>query len=314
MSISQSIIGKAIAIILVVFGHLGFVPNGGALGVSMFLVISGYGMAKSAEKNGYKLRGYWKKRIISVYIPFLVCSFFIVFLLYLTKCPILNNHYSVVFGMLGFPNNPYDPTMWFISFIFLMYLAFWCSFKFFKTKKHRALMCTMLCLIFGMGSVFIYADSIGVYLYLCSFPIGVIVAIYDNIIIFLCKMIDSYKIIVFTSIIIFLEYMSYKSLIFYILLTVYVSVFTVPILTRFRRLGKGVFLIVGNSSFAIYLLEGIMMKTMWEYIGRDRVFWNFLCGIVIISIGIVVHYILKTVSTYIRNKLIGYSGKDNKKL
>ena len=54
MLVNQSIIGKAIAIILVVFGHLGFIPNGGAIGVSIFLVLSGYGIAKSSEKNEFQ--------------------------------------------------------------------------------------------------------------------------------------------------------------------------------------------------------------------------------------------------------------------
>lgn len=90
MSVDQSVLGKTIAIILVVFDHLGFIQKGGAIGVSIFLVLSGYGLTKSYEKIKYDLRGYWKKRVANVYIPFVMCSFGIISVLYLTKSPILN--------------------------------------------------------------------------------------------------------------------------------------------------------------------------------------------------------------------------------
>lgn len=305
MSVSQSIVGKAVAIILVVFGHLGFVPNGGALGVSMFLVLSGYGMVKSSEKDDYKFKGYWKKRIISVYIPFFVWSVFVTILLCLTKNLVITDSkkYSIVLGMLGFPYNLYDPTMWYISYIFLMYLVFWLSFKFFKRKINKVLMCIVGCLIIGIGSVFLYSDSVGVYLYVFSFPIGVIGAAYDDIMNLFCKIIDSYKVVVFMLIItIILEYLSCQNIMFYILLTVYVSVFTLPILRQLRQFKKGLIYIIGRASFAIYLVEGIMMKVMWQHMGRNMVFWNLLYGILIISVGIVIHYIWKTVFIFAKKR------------
>ena len=94
-------------------------------------------------------------------------------------------------------------------------------------------------------------------------------------------------------IIIALEYMSYRNIIFYILLTVCVSLFVIPILMRLRQVKKKLIFIIGKSSFAIYLIEGIMMKIMWEYIGKDKGFWNFLCGLIIVNVGIVIHYIWK---------------------
>lgn len=44
------------------------------VGVSLFLICSGYGMEKSFQKNG--LKDFWKKRILSVYIPFVVVIIF----------------------------------------------------------------------------------------------------------------------------------------------------------------------------------------------------------------------------------------------
>ena len=294
MLINQSIIGKAIAIILVVFGHLGFIPNGGAIGVSIFLVLSGYGIAKSSEKNEFQFEEYWKKRIINVYIPFLLCSACWVLILNLINSPIIkvnSQKISIVLGMIGFPNNPYDPTMWYISFIFMMYASFWCSFKFFERRIFKVLACLILCMIVGWGSIYIYSNSIGIYLYLFSFPIGVIIALYDNILTFLCKWLSSYKLIVFMAVLFFLEYMSGRNVIYYELLTVYSSFLIIPILTQLTHFEKKFIIAIGKSSYAIYLVEGVIMRLMWEILGRDKLICNFLCGVAILNIGIFIHHI-----------------------
>ena len=296
MSVNQSAIGKAIAIIFVVFGHLGFIVNGGAIGVSIFLVLSGYGITKSAEKNNFILDNFWKKKFFNIYIPFLICSFGVVLFLYLIKSALLfdiSKKSDIIMGMFGFPNNPYDPTMWYISFIFMMYISFWISFKLFKRNIYRVIICSVLCLIIGIIGRWIYSDSIGIYLYLSAFPIGVIIALFDEIIDFLCKLISSYRVIVYIIVILTFEYMSEKSVILYILLTFLVSLFAIPVLKRIERLNKEIILIIGRSSYAIYLIEGIIMRVMWEYIGNENLVCNFLCGIVIIILGISIHTIKK---------------------
>lgn len=42
---------KGIAIFFVLFGHMGYIDNGGAWGVHIFLIISGYGVFNSASNN-----------------------------------------------------------------------------------------------------------------------------------------------------------------------------------------------------------------------------------------------------------------------
>ena len=214
MSISQSVIGKAVAIVLVVFGHLGFIPYGGAIGVSIFLVLSGYGITKSCQKTEFNLKGYWKKRIIKVYFPFVVFSFCVVsFLSFINiKVPIVDfssrNISKVVLGMFGAPNNPYDPTMWYISFIFLMYISFWCSFRFFEQNVCRGISVAALCIILGGGCIFVYPSSVGIYLYIFSFPIGVICALCSDKINCLCSLIRPYYFIIIIAITACLMYIS----------------------------------------------------------------------------------------------------------
>lgn len=68
----SSLYSKGIAIILVVLSHfaglytnLRYFSFFGGVGVSVFLILSGYGISSSIEKN--KLNDFWKKRLISVF-------------------------------------------------------------------------------------------------------------------------------------------------------------------------------------------------------------------------------------------------------
>lgn len=70
---------KGIAMLMIMLGHCtgGFVggraltPFGG-VGVSLFLIASGYGLNESFKKNG--LNGFWKKRVLRVWVPYLIIT------------------------------------------------------------------------------------------------------------------------------------------------------------------------------------------------------------------------------------------------
>lgn len=65
---------KGFAILTVVWAHTGARLNIGGIqfiagvGVVLFLICSGYGLEMSYQKNG--LKGFWKKRILGVCVPF----------------------------------------------------------------------------------------------------------------------------------------------------------------------------------------------------------------------------------------------------
>lgn len=59
ISKQQSLIIKAVAIIFVIMSHTGVFPCGGAIGVHLFLIVSGYGIYCSLEKG---TDDYWKRR------------------------------------------------------------------------------------------------------------------------------------------------------------------------------------------------------------------------------------------------------------
>ena len=70
---NKSLFLKGIAILLVLIGHtFGSNYKLGVFGVNLFLILSGYGIYKSFNKNG--LKDYFKKKIEKVYIPYLLVT------------------------------------------------------------------------------------------------------------------------------------------------------------------------------------------------------------------------------------------------
>lgn len=153
MSISQetSIVLKGIAILFVVTGHLGVIPRGGAMGVSIFLALSGYGLTRRWNKNG-KDR-FWKNRIKTVWFPYFVWTAFLIIL-----CLIF--HYPKIYSMsaldylltlLGINSKPIlDPTMWYIPYIFLCYSIFYFVFSCMKKRVARTIGITAFSIVGGV--------------------------------------------------------------------------------------------------------------------------------------------------------------------
>jgi peptidoglycan/LPS O-acetylase OafA/YrhL len=149
MNKQQSLIIKAFAIIFVIMFHTKVFPCGGAIGVHLFLIVSGYGIYCSLEKG---TDNYWGKRISSVYFPYLFCT-----VIFLILRAILYGNISfvtVIISVLGqdFGLNA-DPTMWYIAYIFACYLIAWIVFK----LKNRPIVAIMFgILAFGTITLFGY--------------------------------------------------------------------------------------------------------------------------------------------------------------
>ena len=105
----------------------------GSSGVDVFCLLSGFGLFYSLEKNP-KLSQYYKKRVIRVYIPFLLITIpgYLFFLkISIKKCLIKwTTLYLWVSGNDG---------TWFVSFIIVMYLLSPIIYKFYKSSSTRKL-------------------------------------------------------------------------------------------------------------------------------------------------------------------------------
>ena len=95
-------------------------------GMPLFLFISGYGLHASYIENG--LKDYWKKKLISVLLPYFIIQAIAMIIhtaRYGNDRSILYN-ISVLTGINA--DNSYDPTMWYISYILFWYLIFFISY------------------------------------------------------------------------------------------------------------------------------------------------------------------------------------------
>lgn len=121
LSIRHTTILKGIAIFTVVWGHVtaklgvSHIQMVAEIGVWLFLFCSGYGCWLSMKKNGIK--GFWRKRIIKVFMPFWVCE--LIGLILTRKFCFESFILDMSFVK---PATAYG---WFMGFIMVYYIAFW---------------------------------------------------------------------------------------------------------------------------------------------------------------------------------------------
>ncbi len=118
---------KGVAILLVMLGHVNVIPHAGAYGVVLFLMLSGFGLVQSYIKSG--LDSFFSKRLSKVLIPYAIITIVWIFAF---GHPAISNgdFYYLVITILGIDlNTSVDPSMWYISFIIIWYLAFFLIFS-----------------------------------------------------------------------------------------------------------------------------------------------------------------------------------------
>ena len=96
----------------------------GPLGVDVFMLLSGYGLYKSAEKGGVNGRFVWR-RLSACYIPYLLVAFTLAILTH--ELQPTNLHWIYAFVTVQ--------DYWFISALMVMYIAFMLSFRLFKKLR-----------------------------------------------------------------------------------------------------------------------------------------------------------------------------------
>lgn len=177
---------KGIAIIMVVISHLHNIYNFdsvaeqilnpcGYLGVSLFLMLSGYGCAMSNSKNSLKTLF---KRIKRIIIPLAICTLFSA-LIITTICPPPSLLF-ITLQTLGI-NSKFCPPMWYISFQFLCYLIYYLIGNV-KSNHQYMIMSLSSGIILLLISVNFDVEGLGAYLWglnAFSFQAGMIFAKLD---------------------------------------------------------------------------------------------------------------------------------------
>lgn len=163
---------RGIAILFVVLHHVSntynsnlFTPLGG-IGVSMFLILSGYGLNESYHRKG--LRNFWKSKLLRVIVP---CWFVEIIFLFFES-----SHFdSIVFikHLLCIDRN------WYIRYLFYWYLLFYFSTKYFAQKRIYFLALSGLFFLFTLPEIEA-EQSVG-------FLSGLLISEFCNIKKFICR-------------------------------------------------------------------------------------------------------------------------------
>lgn len=130
---------KGLAILAVVFSHIGYFLSSdtkflfpysilAGVGVNLFLVLSGFGLTASHLKNPLSPLSFYKKRLSKLFIPLWIT----VAVILLTDFLVLHRTYTlaeIIHSFLGFypradVSQNLDSPLWYFSLIFFYYLIF----------------------------------------------------------------------------------------------------------------------------------------------------------------------------------------------
>lgn len=143
-----------------------------AIGMFLFLFLSGYGIYKSYLKNG--LNKYWEKKIEKVFLPAIFCEIILsIFYILILKNDFSGNY---IFETWTLKDIRYNGPLWYIQYIFIWYFIFYVMYKYVKNNVNNNIFILIWILIslgfyyIGLGT-FIFATS-----YRLAFPLGVFYA------------------------------------------------------------------------------------------------------------------------------------------
>ena len=183
---------KGFAMLAIIFSHIGYFLSTdprflypfsvlAGVGVNLFLFLSGFGLTLSELKTGLSVSGFYKKRLVKLFLPL----WLVIFLLVILDLLILKRSYpmsTILQSLLGFAPvadifKSLDSPLWYFTFILFYYL----TFPLFFWKKIPYL-CPILILLFSFFLLQlplpIDKDVLNLYkLHWVSFPLGVLFAL-----------------------------------------------------------------------------------------------------------------------------------------
>lgn len=311
---------KGIAILMVLFCHIGyFLSNdpkflfplsvAGGLGVNLFLFISGFGLAKSHNKNKKNIITFYKDRFKTIFIPMWMALSIIILLDYI----LLHHEYStkeIINSYLGyFPIADLDKSinspLWYFSYIFFYYLIF--PFLYRKNLPYFSAFTIFLFGYYFINQRFlaehINVDVIKLYnLHYGAFPLGVAFAnfykteyskFFKNTVVY--KLI--YYFLIAGLLLMFGYYAIHSGVGDDPLKEQYISLFSVLILVSIsilKTIQSKFLILLGTFSYEIYLIHWpIMSRHEFIYKYMDPYLATFLYLVFFILAGISMKYFTK---------------------
>lgn len=166
---------KGVGILFILWGHAGLawkfpgIQWVAAVGVSLFLLLSGYGIAASWKRGG--LEHYWSKRLRKVLLPYLVV-FGVLSVLFGDSLQTTLEYLSVIKGH------------WYIAYILGCYALFWAAARLCggEEKKLCRLLFAFFVLWFAVDTLWFAPEKIPVLRarQMLAFPTGALAALYHD--------------------------------------------------------------------------------------------------------------------------------------
>ncbi len=244
------------------FKYVGYLMVGG------FFLISGYGLMYGATKKENYLKGFFRKRVLGILIPYYIINFGYVFLNYNSANMAYTKEYIIrsVFGL----------HLWYVPVMVMLYTVFFFSMKIFKKNGHIAVSIFVLLYVFVTFALHKYAflPSYGRWWYnsAIAFALGMWYCIYKDVLNGFFK--KYYKIIAPVSVLFFAVvfklacngyvYDTWKTLVLEVLTVVLFSA-VIIILSMKAQLGNKLINLCGDLSFELYLIHAIFIAVFRWY-------------------------------------------------
>ncbi len=150
--------------------------NIGSANVSLFLMLSGYGLYMSSCDDS--ISDWWQKRFNKIYVPYLFVTM-IYFFYYVRDWQVgkLTNTILLFCGIVTDYNWDFDRSMWYITQLWMWYLLFFCVFKVTRRLNdwHKVLILFGIATIFHRTALEILPSLSQVIRWSCfGFPVGVL--------------------------------------------------------------------------------------------------------------------------------------------
>ncbi len=293
---------KGLAVILVILNHIseGMENPGiltpfrylGEFAVDIFLFFSGYGLMVSYNSKNDYLQSFWSKRILKVLIPFITAN--IVFIL----MHIINKEFfstrEIFFYVFGI--RLIDSFKWYVINIIFLYICFYFSFKYIKSKTLAIIALGTLIMIYN---VVCRMENKGIWWYDANhcFFIGILVGQNVNSIYNFIK--KNYKIALTTMILIFLIFFIIEIKTEGILLEIVaLGTFNLILLMLLMKISieNRLLFFLGRISYEIYLIHRI---TLDLFIGINKYEYIILC----IIISVILAYIFNIICRFLYNNI-----------
>jgi peptidoglycan/LPS O-acetylase OafA/YrhL len=172
---------RGLAILMVIAGHMELTSalnNSGGWGVAIFLMLSGFGLTLSYQKKG--LKNFFRKKLFKVLLPYSAVT---IILLAADKV-IFHRQYGILKSLLailglGF-RSPVDGTMWYVTYILIWYLVFYCIFRLNINFKLKLVLTGLASAACYLAISIILPDTTVIRNYSFNFLLGVTLAAANN--------------------------------------------------------------------------------------------------------------------------------------